>query len=223
VGSNPTLSAISFSFSNPSLPLVSGQWRFAPPELPARQPAPGEDKLPNMVSLKRSRRSGSAVVLLVGVAALSLFTVTISAQRRKPAKHGTICGNPTIKCRTSATFPENDLPFQIPSNANIYDTDLFYAIILKSVNVAADNCERFVPEGERLAAQAIFPDHKVFSSRCADPGGLFYTNTSSKTRFMAVYAGMSLTDANKMLAAVKASGKYPGANIRRMRAGFNGT
>jgi hypothetical protein len=52
---------------------------------------------------------------------------------------------------------------------------------------------------------------------------LFYTNTSRKARFMAVYAGMSLADANSMLAAVKATGKYPGANIRRMRAGFNGT
>ncbi len=178
-----------------------------------------------MISLKRPPiHLSPAVVLLVGVVtALSLCAGVISAQTRRAVKHGTICGNPAIKCRTSATFPENDLPFQIPSNANIYDTDLFYAIILKSVNVAADNCERFVPESERLAAQAQFPDHKVFSSRCADPGGLFYTNTSSKTRFMAVYAGKSLADANKMLAAVKASGKYPGANIRRMRAGFNGT
>ena len=178
-----------------------------------------------MISVKRTAvHSSRAVILLLGVAAtLGLFTITISAQRRQPVKHGTICGNPTVKCRTNATFPENDLPFQIPAKGNIYDTDLFYAIVLKSVSVAEDNCERFVPENERLAAQALFPDHKVFTSRCADPGGLFYTNTSPKARFMAVYAGMRLADANSMLAAVKATGKYPGANIRRMRAGFNGT
>jgi hypothetical protein len=40
---------------------------------------------------------------------------------------------------------------------------------------------------------------------------------------MAVYAGMTMADANAMLAKVKATGKFPGANIRRMRALINGT
>jgi hypothetical protein len=40
---------------------------------------------------------------------------------------------------------------------------------------------------------------------------------------MAVYAGMSLAEANRLLASVKATGKFPGANIRRMRAMINGT
>jgi hypothetical protein len=40
---------------------------------------------------------------------------------------------------------------------------------------------------------------------------------------MGVYAGMTLADANRMLASVKATGKFPGANIRRLRAAFNGT
>jgi pyruvate kinase len=40
---------------------------------------------------------------------------------------------------------------------------------------------------------------------------------------MAVYAGTTLADANLMLAKVKAAGKYPSANVRRMRAAFNGT
>ena len=39
---------------------------------------------------------------------------------------------------------------------------------------------------------------------------------------MAVYAGKAPAEANRMLAAVKATGKFPGANIRRMRTGFNG-
>ena len=79
-----------------------------------------------------------------------------------------------------------------------------------------------IPEKERLAAQALFPAHKVFASRCSEPGDLSYTNTN-QNRFMAVYAGMTSADANRMLTAVKATGKFPGANIRRMRAVMNGT
>jgi hypothetical protein len=100
---------------------------------------------------------------------------------------------------------------------------LFYAIILKSVQSPDDECKIFIPEKERVAAQALFPDRKVFSSRCAQPGDLYYTNTSPKAHFMAVYAGATLADANRMLAMVQATGKFPAANIRRMRAGFNGT
>jgi hypothetical protein len=164
-----------------------------------------------------------AVGLVGVVTAVSCFVFTASAQKRKPARHGTICGDPTAKCKTIATFEPHDLPFQVPASGAIYDTELFYAIILKSASVPADDCNKFIPESERLAAQALFPDHKVFSSRCADPGVLFYTNTSPKARFMAVYAGMSQADAGRMLATVKATGKFPGASIRRMRAGFNGT
>jgi len=163
------------------------------------------------------------MTVLALATALSSFAGTSSAQKRQAARHGVICGNPNIPCRTSATFPPNDLPFRIPAKTNIYDTDLFYAVILKSVSVPDDNCDTFIPESDRLAAQALFPDRKVFSSRCADPGGLSYTNTSPKARFIAVYAGMTLAEANKMLATVKATGKYPAASMRRMRAAFNGT
>jgi len=164
----------------------------------------------------------TAIALIAG-ATLSLGAGTMSAQKRKAVRHGVICGNPTVPCKTSATFPPNDLPFRIPSTFNIYDTDLFYAVILKSVTVPADNCDTFVSESDRLAAQRLFPDHKVFSSRCADPGELSYTNTSPKARFIAVYAGMTLADAKLMLARAKATGKYPSASVRRMRAAFNGT
>ena len=165
----------------------------------------------------------TAIALITSATALSFFAGAISAQKRRPARHGSICGDPTAPCKTIGTFQPNGLPFRIPENAVIYDTDLFYAIMLKSVSVPEDNCDTFVPESDRLAAQALFPDHKIFSSRCAEPGGLSYTNTSPKARFMAVYAGITLADANRMLAAVKATGKFPGANLRRMRAAFNGT
>ena len=164
---------------------------------------------------------------LVGIStavALSFLNIDAFAQKsRRPAKYPSICGNPTVPCKTSAIFEPYDLPFRLPEQAVIYDTELFYAIILTSVTAMNDDCKVFVPESERLAAQALFPDHKVFSSRCVEPGDLSYTNTNANRHFMAVYAGMTLAEANRMLAAVKATGKFPGANIRRMRASINGT
>jgi hypothetical protein len=162
--------------------------------------------------------------LIATTVVLSCFsTDTIAQRRRRPVKHLSICGNPTAPCKTIATFEPYALPFRLPENAVIYDTELFYAIMLKSVNARDDDCGVFVSEDERRAAQALFPDHKVFSSRCAEPGGLSYTNTNPNQHFMAVYAGMTVAEANRMLDAVKATGKFPGANIRRMRAVMNGT
>jgi hypothetical protein len=115
------------------------------------------------------------------------------------------------------------LPFRVPTNSVIFDTELFYAIILKSVPAPEDDCNTFVPETERLEAQTLFPDRKVFASRCVEPGELFYTNVDSKHKIMAVYAGTTLAEAKLALAAVKSSGKFPGAYMRRMRTGFNGT
>lgn len=144
------------------------------------------------------------------------------ASRQRP-RHASICGNPNVACKTSATFQPNDLPFRVPENSVIFDTELFYTVILKSVAANDDDCETFVPETERLAAQTLFPDRKVFSSRCADVENLFYTNIDPKFRIMAVYAGATLAEANRVLADVKATGKFPGAYVRRMRTGFNGT
>ncbi|HXM34054.1 MAG TPA: hypothetical protein VN920_02615 [Pyrinomonadaceae bacterium] len=171
-------------------------------------------------------RSKIVAKLLLGsfVAVIALgLAANANAQRRKGVRHLSICGNPSAPCKTSATFQPNDLPFRVPKNAVIYDTELFYAIILKSVGTSEDDCDVFVPESERLAAQALFPDHKVFSSRCPDVETLFYANVNSKHRIMAVYAGTTLVEARRLLESVKATGKFPGANIRRMRTGFNGT
>jgi hypothetical protein len=181
-----------------------------------------------MISLHQKTTNSSLVrsvvmVLITTTTLLGFFDGAVSAQKSKPARHPSICGDPRASCKSIATFNPNDLSFRIPNNTVIYETDLFYAIILKSINVPEENCDKFIPESDRLAAQALFPDHKVFSSRCAEPGELSYTNTNAKARFMAVYAGLTTADANRMLAAVKATGQFPGANIRRMRAAFNGT
>jgi len=174
--------------------------------------------------MARLNLSRATIALAVTTLTVWSFSTEASIQRRgSKVRHLSVCGNPKVPCKTIATFEPHDLPFRLPANAVIYDTELFYAIILKSVKSPNDNCDVFVSERERLAAQALFPDHKVFSSRCTEPGQLYYTNTSANAHFMAVYAGMTLAEANRMLATVQATGKFPGASTRRMRAGFNGT
>ena len=166
----------------------------------------------------------SSVFIVALLTAGSLVAVRgQSHASRQRARHASICGNPQVTCKTTTTFQPNDLPFRVPENSVIFDTELFYAVILKSVGATDDDCNTFVPETDRLAAQALFPDHKVFSSRCADVENLFYTNVDPKFRIMAVYGGATLAEANRVLAAAKATGKFPGAYLRRMRTGFNGT
>lgn len=175
-----------------------------------------------MMTSNHSRSVIAAIALTLAV--LGAFSVETSAQkRRQPVKHLAICGNPNFSCPSVFKFEPHVLPFRMPANAVIYDTDLFYAVILRSVVSPSESCDNFIPEPERLAAQILFPNNKVFASRCAQPGEVSYTNTNPRTQFMAVYAGATLADANRMLAAVKATGKFPGANIRRMRAVINGT
>jgi hypothetical protein len=164
--------------------------------------------------------------LACAVAAMTLVLIanaSAAQTRRKPAKRPPVCGNPNVTCGGDIKFQPNELPIRLPHNAVIFDSDLFYAVILQSAPSPPESCDNFIPEPERLAAQTLFPQNKVFTTRCAEPGQVSYSNTSSKAQFMAVYAGATLADANKMLAKVKATGKFPGANIRRMRAMLNGT
>ena len=169
---------------------------------------------------KRTLACGVLVCLMLTVAAGA------AAQRaRRPQQKGAVCGDPTLTCKTGdATFEPHDLPFRLPARAVIWESETFYAVILKSIKASQDDCQIFVPEDERLAAQALFPRHKVFTDRgCGEPGETFYTGTQSSARFMAVYAGRTRAEANAMLARVKATGKFAGANLRRMSIGFNGT
>jgi hypothetical protein len=147
----------------------------------------------------------------------------LSAHTGKKPQDARVCSDPSVPCRTSVTFEAHDLPFQVPRNVVIWETVEFYAVILQSVASPEGECERFVSEEKRLEAQSLFPRQKVFASRPCNPGGLFYMNVAPDQQFMAVYAGATKTLAEQTLAKVKATGKYPGANIRRMRAGFNGT
>jgi hypothetical protein len=166
------------------------------------------------------------IIVAIAVMTAGVFLNTEAFGQSRSSRNrarGAICGNPQVACRTSATFNPNDLPFRVPQNSVIFDTELFYAIVLKSVTAREDDCEVFVPESERLETQTLFPNRKVFSSRCADVENLFYTNVNPQYRILAVYVGSTLAEAKKVLDMVKATGKFPGAYVRRMRTGFNGT
>jgi hypothetical protein len=170
------------------------------------------------------RQTGFSFLLaLITAGALTQVAAGQSHVSRKRMQRASICGNPILRCETTATFQPNDLQFRVPEKSVIFDTELFYAIVLKSVPANEGDCDVFVPEAERLETQGLFPDRKVFSSRCADIENLFYTNVNPNFRIMAVYAGATLAEANRVLAAAKTTGKFPGANLRRMRTGFNGT
>jgi len=171
-----------------------------------------------MTKLILSRRT--IIMTFCGVLLLATFALTSTAQKRPP-KRMTVCGNP--KTCASLTSQPYDLGFRMPRNAVISDSELFYVVMLKSIPSPSDDCDKFVPETDRLAAQELFPNNKVFTSRCLLPGYYSYSNTNPNTQFMAVYAGRTQAEANRMLAAVKATGKFPGANVRRIRATMNGT
>ena len=165
------------------------------------------------------RKSVILCVILLGLLAVGVA----SAQRR--GRLAAVCGDPAVRCRTSVEFQPYQLPFQIPPNGVIYETDFFYAVILKSVRDESKgaDCNILVPEPERVAAQALFPRHKVFASRCFEPDELYYDGVESEVMFMAVYAGRTRAEADATLAKVKATGKFPGAYLKRTSTGFNGT
>jgi hypothetical protein len=168
------------------------------------------------------RKTVILCVILLGLTAAG----GAAAQRgRRAPRLAAVCGDPTVRCQTSVEFQPYQLPFRIPANAVIWESEHFYAVILKSARDESryGNCDLFIPEAEREAAQALFPRHKVFTSRCMEPGDLFYEGVAQDARFMAVYAGRTRAEGQAMLEKVKATGRFPGANLRRLRTGFNAT
>ena len=172
------------------------------------------------------RKSQLARVVLFGLLACGLAGQGgAAAQRGKriPARPAAICPDPTVRCRTSVPFEPHQLPFVVPANAVIFETEKFYAVILKSERDKTQDCTGFIPEAERLEAQKLFPRHKVFASRCFEPAELYYEGVDPDVRFLAVYAGRTRAEAAAMLEKVKATGRFPGAYLKRTSTGFNGT
>jgi hypothetical protein len=154
-----------------------------------------------------------------------LACVAAAGQRGKhiPPRPAAVCPDPTVRCRTTVEFAPHQLPFMVPRGAVIFETEKFYAVVLKSGRDKTQDCTGFVPESERLEAQRLFPRHKVFASRCYEPDELYYEGIDSEVRFMAVYAGRTRAEAAGVLEKVKATGLFPGAYLKRTSTGFNGT
>jgi hypothetical protein len=168
-----------------------------------------------------------ALLLAVISAVCVIFPFAANAQPRNPKiQLGKVCGNPQLKCRTgSFEFGKHELAFEVPRGDNVIsDSEPFYAVILKTVKLQNNvNCENAVSENERLEIQKMFPRNKVFALKCSDAGDVFYTNVADNINFIAVYAGRSLTETFFFLKTLQTSGKFKGANIRKMQAGINGT
>jgi len=86
----------------------------------------------------------------------------------------------------------------------------------------SDKCIGSLNEKKRLNVQALFPNNKVFVLKCNEFNTIYYTGVSNQVGFMAVYAGKTLPKARTFLRKVVATGKFKGANIRKLRAEFNG-
>ncbi len=97
-----------------------------------------------------------------------------------------------------------------------YLSEPFYAVIL----MTAARCT--IAEKERSDVQALFPANKVFSMRfyCDEDveEAISFTNVNDQVGFLAVYAGATKADGNKMLQAVRATKRFQGANVRKMQA-----
>ncbi len=137
----------------------------------------------------------------------------MEAVRKKVVTQGKVCGDPGKPC---AGFKPNELSFTIAKPFS-FDrgrdkSQPFYAVILSSGALCG------TPDSERVKAQKAFPTSKVFLHRymCEDFGDkVTYTNVNEKSGFIAVYAGETDADAQKILTQAKAAG-YATANIRRM-------
>ena len=158
---------------------------------------------------------------------LGLLTVGAVFGQKKPLQ-GKICGNPNIKCKTDVQlFNTSDIQFEAPRNSTIYESENFYAVILKSSTIqdffgGDETCKAVDTEAERLSTQLLFPNNKVFSQRCGYDS-LYYTGVKENTVFLAVYAGKTLAGAQTFLKVVNDTGKFKGAYIKRLKAEFNGT
>jgi uncharacterized protein len=133
--------------------------------------------------------------------------------RQRVVTQGKVCPDPDKPCQG---FKPNELSFAI---ARPFSFDRgrdksppFYAVMLKSGPLCG------IADSERVRAQQAFPRAKVFLHRhmCEDFGDkVTYSNVNAKSGFVAVYAGETDADAQKMLAQAKAAG-FPDANVRRM-------
>ena len=136
------------------------------------------------------------------------------AGARGQSAPGRVCPDPARPC---PGFQPHDLSFRLPADGTAREENRsapFYAVVLRT----APRCS--LDERERLAAQALFPDRKVFATRFECEGdvenNLTYTGVDARRGFLAVYAGETRAQAVEVLARVRATGRFPCTSVRRM-------
>jgi hypothetical protein len=154
-----------------------------------------------------------------------------ATQSETHSPSATICSDPANSCKDER-FGPNDLSFNLAKELkwqNTYYSVEFYAILLMSVKSKPDDglgsdkaCAGYFGEKKRKEIQTFFLKRKVFSSRfgCSHHP-VSYTGTNSKYNFLAVFAGNTMKESQKALAEAKATGKFKGANIRKMRVVYD--
>lgn len=161
------------------------------------------------------------------VLAMSLLCLSFSSPAKEIQTGGKVCPNPAKPCPSvSHEFQVHDLSFALPAQLEWQSghySAAFYAVILRSMkaipvqDIHGDEiCKSFIEESERLAVQTKFPAHKVFTSRNGCATAVFYTNTNDKYNFIAVYAGETKDQANKILEQAKTEG-FTDASLRKMQ------
>lgn len=164
------------------------------------------------------------ISFLVIIVFLSGIVFSQNSKKEKTMQ-GKICGNPRMACKADKQiFSSYDLPFETPKGYVVFESQPFYAIILKSVKIPEAGLEQEAfTEDERISVQKAFPNNKVFGTKGNDPGMLYYRGIQENTAFMGVYAGRTLSEANAFLKQVRQNESYKGAYIKRLVAEFNGT
>jgi len=151
-----------------------------------------------------------------GAAASPDMAKDLDRVRGKSVTQGRVCSDPARPCGDD--FKPNELSFEIVTKF-AFDrgedrSKPFFAIILESGPLCG------IPDVKRVEVQSLFPGRKVFLHRyfCEDFGdNVGYTNVNKKVGFLAVYGGDTAAEAKRALAEVKATGRFPAANVRRMQ------
>lgn len=166
-----------------------------------------------------------AVLFIMLIGSLCLWPDASFAQK-KGKRLPRVCGNPDEACKGRSYFQSYELPVEWPENSVIAESEPFYAIILKSAKFdysSGADCNKVYSDDEIQSIQYMFPSNKVFALKCSEPGMNYYTGVGGDFVFIAVFAGKSLTAANKFLKSVKDTEQFPGVKLRKMRVGTNGT
>lgn len=136
-----------------------------------------------------------------------------------------VCPDPDHPCAKDR-IDNHDISFALPKRVvanRDYTSAPFYAVILRRIRIEGDCAtEEFDPE--RLKAQKLFPQNKVFFEvECPDMGADSYTESGGQQlrNFIAVYAGQTNAEAAAFLKIVRATQKFPQARIVKMTTTFN--